>query len=63
MVVVATITEHAVPSDRLVGSTAVWRDLPAEQRLADLENTLRLAAWVLADARSQPVTFAFKDLQ
>jgi hypothetical protein len=38
-------------------------DLPTEQRLADLENTLRLVAWVLAGARSQPVTLAFEDLQ
>ena len=39
----AALAEHAAAPDRRMGPAALWRrDAPAEQRLADLENTLRL---------------------
>ena len=36
------LPKHAAPPNRRMGPTAVWPDAPAEQRLADLEDTLRL---------------------
>ena len=42
IVVVAALAEYAAASDRRMGPPALWRGLPAERRLADLENTLGL---------------------
>jgi predicted ATPase len=39
---VAALAEHAAPSNRRMGPTALWRGCARERRLADLENTLRL---------------------